>query len=117
MQEVRSLGREDPLEENTATRSPILAWRIPRDRGAWRATVPWVTDTTATDLCVPSCPYVLTFLYKIYFLVSSPEASFSFFKMGLYLCVQAPVLYSFKIVVSTETDHSELLQQASDMLE
>ena len=36
---VRSLGREDPLEEEMATRSSILACRIPRTRGAWRATV------------------------------------------------------------------------------
>ena len=27
--EVRSLGREDPLEEGMATHSSILAWRIP----------------------------------------------------------------------------------------
>ena len=27
---VRSLGREDPLEEGMATHSRILAWRIPR---------------------------------------------------------------------------------------
>ena len=26
---VRSLGQEDPLEEDMATRSGILAWRIP----------------------------------------------------------------------------------------
>ena len=38
---VRSLGREDPhaLEEGMATHIGILAWRIPMDRGAWRATV------------------------------------------------------------------------------
>ena len=36
---VRFLGREDPLEEGMATHSSILAWRIPMDRGAWRATV------------------------------------------------------------------------------
>ena len=36
---VRSLGWEDPLEEGMATHSSILAWRIPRDRGAWWATV------------------------------------------------------------------------------
>ena len=35
---VRSLGREDALEEGMATHSSILAWRIPMDRGAWRAT-------------------------------------------------------------------------------
>ena len=27
---VQSLGREDPLEKEMATRSSILAWRIPR---------------------------------------------------------------------------------------
>ena len=26
---VRSLGREDPLEEGMATHSSILAWRVP----------------------------------------------------------------------------------------
>ena len=34
---VPSLGWEDPLEEGIATHSSILAWRIPLDRGAWRA--------------------------------------------------------------------------------
>ena len=36
---VWSLGQEDPLEEDMATHSSILAWRIPMDREAWRATV------------------------------------------------------------------------------
>ena len=36
---VRSLGWEDPLEKGMATHSSILAWRIPMDKGAWRATV------------------------------------------------------------------------------
>ena len=36
---VRSLNWEDPLEEGMATHSSILAWKIPKDRGAWRATV------------------------------------------------------------------------------
>ena len=31
---VRSLDWEDPLEEDIATHSSILAWRIPMDRGA-----------------------------------------------------------------------------------
>ena len=34
-----SLGWEDPTEEGTATHSSILAWKIPMDRRAWRATV------------------------------------------------------------------------------
>jgi len=37
---VQSLGQEDPLEEGRTTHSGILAWRIPMDRGAWRAIVP-----------------------------------------------------------------------------
>ena len=33
------LGQEDPLEKGLTTRSSILAWRIPIDRGSWWATV------------------------------------------------------------------------------
>ena len=33
------LGWEDPLKEGLVTHSSILAWRIPRDKGAWQATV------------------------------------------------------------------------------
>ena len=36
---VRFLGWEDPLKEGMATQSRILDWRIPKDRGAWQATV------------------------------------------------------------------------------
>ena len=36
---VRFLGWEDPLEEGMAIHSSILAWRIPKDRGAWQAAV------------------------------------------------------------------------------
>ena len=42
---VWSLGWEDPLEEGMATSSSILVWRIPMDRGAWRATVYGVTKS------------------------------------------------------------------------
>ena len=37
--QVRSLGWKDPLEEEMATHSSVLAWKNPRDRGAW-----WATD-------------------------------------------------------------------------
>ena len=43
--QVQSLGQEDPLEKEMATHSSILAWRIPRDRGAWWATVHRVTKS------------------------------------------------------------------------
>ena len=36
---AQSLGWEDPLEKGMNTHSSILAWRIPTDRGAWRAQV------------------------------------------------------------------------------
>ena len=36
---VRKLGWKDPLEEGMATHSSILAWRVPKGRGAWWATV------------------------------------------------------------------------------
>ena len=36
--QIRSLGWEDSLEKEMATHSSILAWEIPKDRGAWRAT-------------------------------------------------------------------------------
>ena len=42
---VRSLGWEDRLEEDMATHSSILPWRIPMDRGGWWATVPGVTKS------------------------------------------------------------------------
>ena len=40
MRETRahSLSQEDPLEKEMATRSSILAWEIPVDRGAWQVT-------------------------------------------------------------------------------
>ena len=42
---IRSLGQEDPLEEEVAAHSSILAWRIPVDRGAWRAMVHGITKS------------------------------------------------------------------------
>ena len=36
---VRFLGREDTPEEEMATHSSILTWRMSTDKGAWWATV------------------------------------------------------------------------------
>ena len=46
---VRSLGWEDPLEEGMATHSSILAWRIPKDRGAWWAAIRGVSESDTTE--------------------------------------------------------------------
>ena len=42
---VRSLSWEDTLEEDMTTHSSILAWKIPKDRGAWWAVVHGVTKS------------------------------------------------------------------------
>ena len=42
---VQSLGWEDPTEEGMAILFSILAWRIPMDRGAWRAAVRGVANS------------------------------------------------------------------------
>ena len=47
--QVQSLGQEDPLKEDMATHSSILAWRIRMDRGAWWITVHGVTELDTTE--------------------------------------------------------------------
>ena len=42
---VQSLAWEDPLEEDLATHSSVLVWRIPMDGEAWWATVHGVTKS------------------------------------------------------------------------
>ena len=36
---VPTLSQEDPLEEGMVTHSSSLSWKIPMDKGTWRATV------------------------------------------------------------------------------
>ena len=62
-----SLGWEDPLEEDMAAHSSILAWSISMDRGAWWATVNGITESDTVEqlntagwspmglLSLPSC--------------------------------------------------------------
>ena len=42
---VQSLGWKDPLEEEMATHSSVLAWKNPTDREAWWATEYGVTKS------------------------------------------------------------------------
>ena len=43
--QIQSLGWKDPLEKEMATHSSVPAWRIPMDRGAWKATAQGVTKS------------------------------------------------------------------------
>ena len=47
---VQSLDWEDPLEESMATHSSNLAWRIPMDRGAWRAMAHGFAESNTTEV-------------------------------------------------------------------
>ena len=51
MEEIRvlSLGWEDPLEEEMATHSSILAWKRTMDRGAWWNIVHGVPELDLTE--------------------------------------------------------------------
>ena len=56
------LDWEDSLEEDMATYSSILSRRIPKDRGAWQATVPGVArvgHNLATKSPLIFCPLCL----------------------------------------------------------
>ena len=59
---VWSLGGEDSQEEGKATHSSILAWRIPMDRGGWRATVHGVakSQTRLSDQAHKESKIILT---------------------------------------------------------
>ena len=46
---VGPLGGENPLEEGMITHCSILAWRIPRDRGAWQAVVHVVAKSQTSE--------------------------------------------------------------------
>ena len=43
--QVLSLGWEDPLEKEMVPHSNILAWEMPWNGGAWRASVHGVTKS------------------------------------------------------------------------
>ena len=47
--QVGSLGWKDPLEEEMATHSSILAWKNPMDKGAWQTTVHEVAELDTTE--------------------------------------------------------------------
>ena len=62
---VQSLGGEDPLEEEKATHSSILAWRIPRTEepgglqsiGLQESDMTEATQHARTDVCIHTLAY------------------------------------------------------------
>ena len=52
---VRSLGWEDPKEEEMATHSSILAWKTPWTEELGRLYSPWGLDTTEYTMYVKYC--------------------------------------------------------------
>ena len=52
----QSVGLEDPLEEEMATRSSVLGWKNSMDRGAWRGTVHGVAQSQ--DLRLHPLPHL-----------------------------------------------------------
>ena len=68
---VQSLGQEDPLEEEVATHSRILGWRVPRT-GAWCATVHRVAELAqlkqlSTHTTYSELPHVLSAKGTLYY--------------------------------------------------
>ena len=61
---VRSLGLEDPLEEEMATHSSILVWETSIDRGAWWATVHGVHKRVGHDLAIKQQHHLSNFTNK-----------------------------------------------------
>ena len=64
---VRSQFWDSPLEKGLAAHSSILAWRIPKDRGAWWAAVLGVTKslTGLSDLTL-SLFFLITLASNIF---------------------------------------------------
>ena len=63
---VQSLGQEDPLEKEMAAHSSILAWKNPKNKGAWWATVHGL-QTVRHDLVTKhTCTHVSVFNLRIW---------------------------------------------------
>ena len=80
--QVRSLGREDPLEKEMATHSSILAWRIPwtEEPGGLQSTGRQESDTTERlhsliDLPIGSLFVLFDPLHPIVPLHSPPQVT------------------------------------------
>ena len=70
---VRSLGQEDPLEEEIETHSRILAWRIPwtqepgglQSMGSQRGRHDWVTNTFKIGILMVDVRFTVVNVWKV----------------------------------------------------
>ena len=63
---VRSLGQEDPLEDETAAHSSILAWRVPQTEEPGRP------QTMGSQSRTRLSDYTFTFTFRIKLCMFSP---------------------------------------------
>ena len=76
---VWSLGWEDLQKNGMATHSSILAWRIPLNRGAWRATVHGVQESDTTERLTHLCVmYIVAWSSIWIWIISSRFSTFLF---------------------------------------
>ena len=92
--QVQSLSREDPLEEEMAAHSSIIAWKI-LWTGAWRATVHGVSKSW-TRLSTHK-QHLLLLLLKIFF----PPDDFYLIFLVLYLVLYLSFLVLYLGFYST----------------
>ena len=92
--QVRSLGQEDPLEEEMATHSSISAWRIPWREEPCSPGVGKELDTTewpsTSTLCARYTVALYFFFLNIrstFFPVSTCLSQIFFFFFKIYLCI------------------------------
>ena len=132
---VGSLGCEDSLEDGMATHSSILEWRIPMDRGGWRATAHgvmesghnWVTRHSTHGICSVTLLFNWLYLQRPYFQTESHSEAPGWHKFGGMLiqptavtpakislptgragltCTSEPSVYSWSTHILAEGDDS-----------
>ena len=80
---VWSLGWEDLQKNGMATHSSILAWRIPLNRGAWRATVHGVQESDTTERLTHLCVMYIVARSSVWICIISSQFS-AFLLEGLW---------------------------------